>query len=54
MILEPVLNAALVKIVSEVARKSHHSLLRREVSEANAALILISETLCIPLNREHF
>ena len=54
MILEPIFDAVLMKIVFEVAGKSHNTLFRCELSQANAALILISETLCVPLNREHF
>ena len=39
MILEPVFDAVLMKIVFKVAGKSHNTLFRCELSQANAALI---------------
>ena len=41
MIFEPILDAVLVKVVFDVARKCDYVLLWLEFSKANAALILI-------------
>lgn len=41
MILEPILDTVLVKVVSYVAGEGNHTLLRLELAKANAALILI-------------
>lgn len=53
MILEPVLDAALVKIVLYVARQRHDALFRLELTQANAALVLVRQALRAPLNLEH-
>ena len=49
MILEPIFYAPLVEVVLEVARQHCHLLLRLELSQADAALILVRESLWIPL-----
>lgn len=54
MILEPVLDAGLMKVMFEIARKGHYTLLRCKLSKANATLILIGKTLRVPLYCEHF
>ena len=41
MILEPILDTVLVKVVFNVAWKCNHALLLLEFAKANAALILI-------------
>jgi hypothetical protein len=54
VILEPILYAALMKVVLEVAGKGHYTLLGPEFSQANAALVLVSEVLGAPFYLEHF
>ena len=53
MIFEPVFDAALVKVVLNIAWKSHDTLLRFEFAKADAALILISKNLWIPIELKH-
>ena len=53
VILEPILDAALVKVVLQVAWKCHDALLWLEFAEADAALVLVGQALRTPVNLEH-
>ena len=53
MIFEPVFDAALVKVVLNIAWKCHDTLLRFEFAKADTALILISKNLWIPIELKH-
>ena len=54
MILEPILNAVLMKVVLNVTGQYDYTLLRFKLAETDAALVLIREALGAPLNLEHF
>ena len=54
MILEPVFDAPLVEVVLEVARQHRHLLLRLKFSQADAALVLVCESLWVPLQAVDF
>jgi len=54
VILKPVLNAALVKVVFKIARQRYDALLDLELAETDAALVLVGETFRAPLETEHF
>ena len=53
MIFEPVFDAALVKVVLNIAWKCHDTLLRFEFAKADAAFILICKNLWIPIELKH-
>ena len=54
MILEPIFNAILMKVVFDVTWECNYALLGLELTKADAALVLIRETLRVPLDLEHF
>ena len=53
VILEPVFDAALVKVMLEVAGQRDNILLRLKFTEANAALVKVRELFGTPLHSEH-
>lgn len=54
MILEPIFYTTLMEVVLEVTWEGHHALLYFEFAQADAALILIGQALCVPVQSEHF
>ena len=54
MILEPILDAAFVKVVLKIAGEGHYTLFWLELPQANTTLVLVGETLGIPIDLEHF
>ena len=53
MILEPVFDATLVEVVLKVAWQHSHLLLWLELSQADAAFVLVGENLGVPLQTVH-
>ena len=43
-----------MEVVLEVTWEGHHALLYFEFAQADAALILIGQALCVPVQSEHF
>ena len=54
MILEPILDAVLMKVVLNVTGQHDYTLLRFKLAETDAALVIIREALWTPLDLEHF
>jgi hypothetical protein len=54
VVFEPILDAALMKVVLKIARQSYNILFGLKLTQTDAALVLIGELLGVPLDIEHF